>query len=79
MYVCVECGALFEEPLYYTETHGFSRPPYENWRVCPSCYGEYAVAKKCDCCDEYITDTYIELDNGKRYCSNCFTVRELYE
>ena len=37
MYKCSVCGAVFEEPVLVFETHGFERPPYERFYVCPVC------------------------------------------
>lgn len=37
MYKCRECGAEFDEPYRYTETHGFTYGPYEEWAECPYC------------------------------------------
>lgn len=77
VFVCVECGELFEEPRHFVETHGLDYPPYEEWNGCPECAGMFIEAFKCDCCNEYITGDYIELDSGEKYCDNCFISREL--
>ena len=81
MYVCLECGHLFEEGEEKTvyETHGFSTPPYEEFRVCPRCSGPYTNAFRCDCCDDWITGDYIKTDDGQRYCDNCYYKMELGE
>ena len=36
-YKCNSCGATFDQPKEVVETHGFDRPPYERWLVCPYC------------------------------------------
>lgn len=36
-YMCRECGEEFDEPHRYTERHGFSYGPGEEWAVCPNC------------------------------------------
>ena len=77
LFVCFECGSIFSEPLYWEETHGLDSPPYEQWSGCPYCKGDYIEAFKCDCCEEWITDSYIKTDDDKRYCENCFTKRDL--
>ena len=77
VFVCVECRELFEEPGHYVETHNLDTPPYEEWDGCPSCGGAFIEAFKCDCCDEFITDDYIEIEDGKRYCRECCYRREL--
>lgn len=77
LFVCLECNELFEEPTYWEETHGLSSPPYERWSGCPYCKGDYVEAHRCDCCEDWITGTYITTDDDKRYCSHCYTKVEL--
>ena len=77
MFVCIECGALFEQPKYCIETHGFTFPPYETWDGCPKCTGAFVKAHKCDCCGEYITGDYIKTDNDRRFCENCYCSHEI--
>lgn len=36
-YMCRECGEEFDEPHRYTEMHGFTYGPGEEWAVCPNC------------------------------------------
>jgi hypothetical protein len=77
MYICLECGCLFEEPKCYYEKHGLDCPPYEEWLGSPCCRGDYVEAYRCDYCGEYInTDTYVEVGN-KKYCEECFTIKNL--
>ena len=73
LFVCLECGNVFEEPYEWEETHNLDSPPYEQWSGCPYCKGDYVKAHRCNCCDEWITDSYIKTDDDKRYCENCFT------
>ncbi len=77
MFVCIECGRLFEEPTYWEETHGLDTPPYEKWSGCPICYGSYTKAHQCDCCEEWIVSDYIKTEDDKRYCSECYQSREI--
>ena len=77
LFVCIECGNVFEDPKYWRETHSLDTPPYEEWSGCPKCHGAYTEAHKCDCCDEWIDDTYIKTDDDKRYCLNCYQVMDL--
>ena len=37
MYKCKRCGAVFEEPARWVETHGFTDGRYEPWSACPEC------------------------------------------
>ena len=78
MFVCLECGNLFEEPEHWEETHGLSTPPYEQWSGCPRCRNGYVETFRCNCCDEWIIDdTYIKTEDDKRYCFNCYRVMYL--
>lgn len=77
MYVCVECGCVFQEPDYWEETHGLDYGPYEKWSGCPSCGGSYTEAYPCDCCGEWINDTYIKTDDDERFCIGCYRVMRL--
>ncbi|MEF9984187.1 MAG: hypothetical protein RR806_05020 [Oscillospiraceae bacterium] len=72
MYICKDCGRVFKETKYYTETHGFESPPYEEWNGCPVCGGAYGEAHECDCCGEYIVGTYIKTRGGQRLCESCY-------
>ena len=79
MFVCTECGMVFEEPIKIEEDRGeyFGFPAYEEFYVCPKCKGVYVEAHRCDSCDEWIDGTYIKTDDDKRYCLNCYRVAEL--
>lgn len=77
MYICLDCGKLFEEPRKYVETHGFDSPPYEEWYGCPECGGVYTETKRCDNCGRWIRGEYIKLDGGYYYCDNCYEVRDI--
>ena len=79
MFVCTECGEVFDEPYYWKEGHGFDYGPFEQWSGCPYCGGSYAEAYKCDCCDEWITGCYVKLKNGERICEECYTTYDLGE
>ena len=79
MYICTECGFLFEDPDYWEETHGFDYGPFESWSGCPKCGGAYVETYECDCCGEYIVESYIKTENGERICENCYTHYELGE
>ena len=79
MYLCVNCGELFEEPVQYVETHGFSSPPYETFYGCPSCCEPFVETVRCDECGEWVTGEYIKLNNGYIICSNCYTLRDIVD
>ena len=70
MFKCVECGELFTEPKQWTETHGFTYGPYEEWIGSPCCYGGYEKVYECECCGEFTNDLYTDADG--RYCWDCY-------
>lgn len=76
MYVCLDCGCVFEEPESYCEKHGLDYGPYEEWDGCPSCGGSYTETYRCDCCGEWITNDYVQIDD-ERFCDNCFTIHSI--
>lgn len=55
MYHCLECGEIFDEPVYWQERHGLDRfeGPGETWSGCPECLGAYEeVFVTGECCRE---------------------------
>lgn len=76
MFLCLDCGKLFEEPRYYVETHGLDTPPYESWKGCPDCAGAYVETFECLQCGKWITGDYIEVD-GALICEECYQVKSI--
>lgn len=69
MYICLECGAVFEEPETWEEGRGefWGFPCSETVSGCPECGGDYEEALQCAECGEwFFTD---ELDDG--LCEDC--------
>lgn len=79
VYICLDCGCLFSEPKHYVETHGLDGPPYEEWDGCPSCGGTYVETYKCDGCSNWIEDSYVQLNDGDKFCSKCYKIMEIGE
>lgn len=79
MFICLDCGCVFDKPKHWIETHGLDSPPYEEWDGCPSCGGAYAETYKCDGCNDWLCGTYAETKNGNKYCENCYEIREVGE
>lgn len=77
MFICKECGNVFEEPIRWEERHGLDTPPFEQHIGCPYCQGAYVEAYRCDCCDYWIDGTYIKTSDGKRFCEECCVKMEL--
>ena len=71
MYICLECGLIFDDPVKWEETHGLDCGPYEKWSGCPKCRGSYAETYRCDRCGEWIEGSYIKIDDN-RYCEYCY-------
>lgn len=79
MFICLDCGCVFDEPKHWIETHGLDSSPYEEWNGCPSCGGAYAETYKCDNCGDWINGEYVKLKNGDNFCENCYEIREVGE
>jgi hypothetical protein len=77
MWVCVNCGHVFEEPACWDERHGFDHGPFERLSGCPRCFESYVEAHRCDCCGEWITGSYIKLESGERICDDCYMPMDL--
>ena len=77
MFVCTDCGNVFEEPRVWKESHGLNYGLYEYFSECPYCGGDYAETHECDICGEWIVDKYIKTDDGRRFCDNCYLNMEL--
>ena len=79
MYICKDCGTLFNTPVEYTEKHGLDSPPYETWYGCPECSGAYTNTFECDVCNKYIIGEYAKVTNGMKICDACFTNNNIME
>lgn len=79
MYICLDCGNIFENTRKYVETHGLDSPPYEELYGCPLCGGSYVETYKCDVCGKYVEDEYITTDKGDIICDNCYTTHSVYD
>lgn len=75
MFTCLDCGYTFQRPSHYIEKHGLDTPPYDEYEACPDCGGNYVEALACDGCGEWITGTYVKI-NQERYCENCYCEME---
>ena len=68
MYICYECGALFDTPDTYVERHPYGMGyATERWSMCPCCESnDYGTAQECKECGEYVA----ELEDG--LCEECW-------
>ena len=72
MYICNDCGAVFEEPKIIEEHHPYGMGyATEYWAVC-SCCGDTDIqeAEECCRCGEYVA----ELHEGM--CDICYDEME---
>jgi hypothetical protein len=76
MWICIECGRTFEDPVHWEEKHNLDGPPYEQMSGCPYCYGAFTEAHRCKNCDEIIDGEYVKINND-RYCNGCYLIYEL--
>lgn len=77
MFICLDCGIVFEEPKAYIERHGLDSPPYEVINGCPVCGGSYVETMCCNECGSWITDEYIELKDSSVICDKCYKVKNI--
>ena len=68
MYICNNCGTVFETPDTHEEQHPYGMTSAtEHWYVCPYCADtDFSEAKKCERCGEYVA----ELEDG--LCDVCY-------
>lgn len=84
MYICRECGEVFNEPAVQRETHDWlDGSPSEEWAVCPNCSSsDYSEAVQCGECGVYFseedTDKFVvfspeaaDSDFSHVVCNNC--------
>lgn len=67
MFKCKKCGATFETPNYWKETHGLDFPPYEIFSKCPKCGEDFEETIRCEICGERFLED--ELSGG--CCDGC--------
>ena len=80
MYICLDCGYLFNEAKPYVEKHGLDTPPYEHLKGCPNCLsGSYVETPKCDICGTYATNRYIVTKEGQVVCDQCYKQYQIGE
>lgn len=70
-YICLDCGHTFSEPAHYTERHGLSQPPYEEFSGCPACGGAFDEAIFCEGCGELIPKSEAVMVDGEYFCETC--------
>jgi hypothetical protein len=70
MFICLECGNVFEDAKDYEERHPYGEGyASEHFSCCPYCGGDYEDAISCDECGEYFPSE--ELVDG--WCPHCIS------
>ena len=73
MFICKECGAIFEEPRITSESHPYGEgSASEEWAYCPVC-GEsgFEEAHQCSRCSEYFAFDDLDYIGHSLYCEVC--------
>lgn len=78
MFLCEECGELFEEPVQKVYSH-HSEVEYncnEFFSACPKCGSDnyFSAVKCCECrqeINEELDSLYVRFDNGDLVCNDC--------
>lgn len=60
MYICNNCGEVFEDCKIIKEHHPYGMgTATESWAVCPHCEDtDIQEAKKCERCGEYVAERH---------------------
>ena len=79
MYVCKECGNVFDRPFRITECLEFFGQPCVREEFCsPCCKASYEQSQPCAICGEVICGDYIEMANGERICDSCYVRKTIF-
>lgn len=74
MYICNNCGAIFENTVSIHEHHNeLYDKPIETYHGCPFCKcDDVTEAVQCDLCGEFVAYDYVKLRDGTIACSDCY-------
>ena len=70
MFICKDCGSLFENPDHMEENVGeyCGQPAFQTIDICPNCHcDEIDEARMCEICGEWISEDDMECD----VCYDC--------
>ena len=77
---CLDCHKEFDDDMVDTcydhdEAYGISYT--WSYPICPYCGSDEIISEynTCDCCGEVCDENYIETEDGRYYCENCYTVK----
>lgn len=78
MFLCKECGGLFETPKCTVEhLEHFGCPCAREEYCSPCCSADYIPAQACKICGDWICGEYIELVNGEMVCDSCYVRKDI--
>lgn len=69
MFICTDCGLVFEEVGSYSENHASygDAPAVEEWSCCPCCEGCFEEAEQCKICGEF----FLQKNVHGGVCNSC--------
>lgn len=79
MYICKDCGEVFEDCDTYEEARPYGMGyAYETFAICPYCKSDdFVEAIECNRCGEILAKEDCEYDESLNYlCEHCY--EELY-
>lgn len=76
MYICCDCGHVFETPKHCSEDRtpggSFEGGSFiEHWEGCPLCEGAFEEAVECDGCGEFTYSSSLTSTKDGEYCESC--------
>lgn len=72
MYICKDCGCVFDEAYSYEERHPYGDTyASEYFSCCPACGGDYDEAVRCADCGEWVSEEELHSE----LCEECFLER----
>lgn len=77
---CLNCHKLFNDDLVDTccdHDEAYGIPYIWSYPVCPYCRSSEITSEYilCDCCGEACDENYIQTEDGRYYCENCYTIK----
>lgn len=79
---CLNCHKEFDKELTDTACErgeAWGQPYTISYPCCPFC-GSYEIIDEyniCDCCGDVCKNNYIETNDGRYYCENCYTAKNI--
>ena len=79
---CLNCHKEFDDDMVdtcYDHDEAYGIPYTWSYHVCPYCGSDEIISEynTCDCCGEVCDENYIQTEDGRYYCENCYTVKTI--